>query len=78
LQQYVDSLIGPGDKDSLDFAYAISFDHPAWMEKISALRAKVKPEISDKTHAFEVSKSFEPQMDRIEHGNAPRSRIPYN
>jgi hypothetical protein len=50
LQQYVDSLIALGDKDSLDYAYAISFDHPVWMERISALRAKLKLEISDKTH----------------------------
>jgi WD40 repeat protein len=39
LQQYVESLIALGDKDSLDYASTLSYDHPAWMAKIVKARA---------------------------------------
>jgi hypothetical protein len=40
LQEYVESLIALGDKDSLDYASSLAQDHPAWMMKIVRLRMK--------------------------------------
>lgn len=41
LEQYVGSLIQLGDRDSLNYAKTLSFDHPAWMVKIVQLIAKL-------------------------------------
>jgi len=41
LQQYVESLIARGDKDSLQYAAELSYDHPAWMVKIVPMRNKL-------------------------------------
>ena len=41
LQEYVDSLIKLGDKDSIDYAISLSQDHPAWMVKLIPLRNKL-------------------------------------
>jgi len=40
LQQYVGTLIALGDKDSLDYANTLSFDHLGWMAKIVRIRAR--------------------------------------
>jgi WD40 repeat protein len=48
LQQYVDSLIALGDKDSLDYAASLSHDQPAWMVKIVPLRNKLASSTPDK------------------------------
>ena len=40
LQEYVDSLIALGDKDSLDYAISLSRGQSAWMVKLVPLRAK--------------------------------------
>jgi WD40 repeat protein len=40
LQQYVESLIALGDKDSLQYASELSYDHPAWMVRIVPMRNK--------------------------------------
>jgi WD40 repeat protein len=50
LQQYVDSLIAQGDKESLDFAYVLSRDHPAWLRKIASLRANLKADAAENAH----------------------------
>jgi WD40 repeat protein len=49
LQQYVDSLIALGDKDSLDYAASLSHDQPAWMVKIVPLRNKLATSASVKS-----------------------------
>ncbi len=40
LEQYVQFLIELGDKDSLEYARTLSFDHPTWMVKIVPLLTK--------------------------------------
>ncbi len=40
LEQYVESLIALGDKESLDYASSLAQDHPAWMMKIVQLRTR--------------------------------------
>jgi WD40 repeat protein len=47
LKQYVDTLIEEGEKDSLDYAAAISYDHPDWLQKISVSRTKLKDDASN-------------------------------
>ncbi len=42
LKEYVDGLVSLGDKDSLDYAIALSQPIPAWMVKIMALRSKLE------------------------------------
>lgn len=49
LQQYVDSLIALGDKDSLDYAASLSHDQPAWMVRIVPLRNKLATATSAKS-----------------------------
>jgi WD40 repeat protein len=41
LQQYVESLVARGDKDSLQYAAELAYDHPAWMVKIVPMRNKL-------------------------------------
>jgi WD40 repeat protein len=41
LKEYVDVLTARGDRDSLDYAIALSHDLPAWMVKLQPLRAKL-------------------------------------
>ena len=53
LEQYVDTLIAAGDKDSLDYAATLSNGHPAWMQKIIPLRAKLTTATSDKPRGSE-------------------------
>jgi hypothetical protein len=49
LQQYADALIALGDKDFLDYASTLSYDHPAWMAKIFRMRAEKTFAVSGKS-----------------------------
>ena len=43
LEKYVESLIDLGDRDSLNYAKMLSFEHPTWVVKIMQLMAKLPP-----------------------------------
>jgi hypothetical protein len=53
LQEYVDSLIALGNKESPDYASFLAQDHPAWMVKIVPRRAKLgieEPSLPSRRH----------------------------